>query len=31
VTFADSGGKVTASTLGLQDAAAVTGRLEALR
>jgi hypothetical protein len=31
VTFADSGGTVTASTLGLQDTAALTRRLEALR
>jgi hypothetical protein len=31
VTFADRGGKVSASTLGLQDAAAVTSRLQELR
>jgi hypothetical protein len=31
VTFADTGGTVTASTLGLQDAAAVTRRLRELR
>ena len=31
VTFADSGGKVTGSTLGPQDEAAVTRRVEALK